>query len=226
MAKLTWDATGTRLYETGTDHGVVFPVVSSAYAKGVAWTGLRLVTESPDGAEETALFADNIKYLSLMSAENFKGTIGAYTYPDEVALLDGSFELTTGVTAGQQPRGSFGLSYRTLVGNDTERNNHGYKIHLVYGATLSPSERSYESVNDSPAAVEFSWDFTTVPVEIPGAKPSAHLIIDSTKVPVDKLQALENLIYGTDTQESKMPTPAEVVALIGASAPQPAQPVQ
>lgn len=216
MAKLLWNAPGSKQYETGTDRGVVFPNTGAGYGPGVAWAGLRSVKESPDGAEETALYADNTKYLSLMSAESFKGSIGAYMYPDAVAILDGTAELGKGVTVGQQARGSFGLSYRTIVGNDTQRNAFGYKIHLVYGATLSPSEREYASVNDSPAAVEFSWDFTTVPVDVPNMTPSAHLTIDSTKVEPAKLKAIEDMIYGTEALEAKLLLPSDIITLIGA----------
>lgn len=219
--RLVWDQVSERLYETGTDRGAVYPYSSTlkGYGEGEAWNGLRSVSESPDGAEETALFADNIKYLSLMSAENFKGSIGAYTYPDGVAILDGSAEIATGVTVGQQARGTFGFTYRTLIGNDTEKNEHGYKLHLVYGATLSPSQREYNSVNDSPEAVELSWDFTTTPIEIPGMKPSAHIVIDSTKVDKAKLTAFESILYGSDTAAAKLPTPEEVIAAFANTTP-------
>lgn len=210
---IKWDQVGEKKYETGTDRGVVFPYKESGYGDAVAWTGLRLVTQSPDGAEETALYADNMKYLSLLSAENFKGTIGAYTAPDVVEVLDGSVSPKKGVSIGQQSRGTFGFSYRTLIGNDTKKNAYGYRLHLVYGATISPSERSYESVNDTPAAIELSWDFTTTPVEVGnGLAPSAHIVIDSTKVQAADLQKFETLLYGSDSTPGKLPTPQEVIA--------------
>lgn len=217
MAALTWDEDGKRLYETGTDHGVLYPASESGYAAGVAWNGLTKVTESPDGAEETALWADNIKYLSMLSAEEFKGTIEAYTYPDEFAPMDGSAQLVKGAMVSQQTRKAFGLAYRTLIGNDQDGNDHGYKLHLVYGAKVSPSERAYETTNDSPAAITFSWAFTTTPVEMPnGLKRSAQIVIDSTSVDPDALKKLENTLYGTGSgsEGPKLPTPAEVLALL------------
>lgn len=200
MAKLTWDETSKRLYETGVRQGVLYPQDNSgAYPKGVAWNGLTAITESPSGAEETALWADDIKYLSLRSAEEFGATIEAYTYPDEFAICDGSAELATGVIVGQQPRKPFGLCYRTVLGNDTQLDNHGYKLHLIYGATASPSERAYQTVNDSPEAITFSWEMTTVPVAVKGARPTACVTIDSTKVDSTKLAALEAILYGYDS---------------------------
>ena len=195
---LKWDQTGDRLYETGTDRGVLYPYSSTAkkYVAGVAWNGLTAVTESPSGAEATDLWADNIKYLSIRSAEQFGATVEAYTYPDEWGQCDGSAEIATGVTIGMQKRAMFGLSYRTLVGNDTDNNDHGYKIHLVYGATASPSQRSYATVNDSPEAITFSWELTTTPVEVSGFKPTAILTVDSTKVDSTKLATLEAALYG------------------------------
>ncbi len=195
---LTWDQTGDRLYETGTKKGVLYPWSNTInnYGNGVAWNGLTAVTESPSGAEETALWADDIKYLSLRSAEEFGGTIEAYTYPDEWGQCDGSASIATGVVIGQQARSRFGLSYVTTLGNDTEGNDHGYKIHLVYGATASPSERGYATINDSPEAITFSWEFTTIPVEVPGFKPTAILTVDSTKIESTKLANLENALYG------------------------------
>lgn len=196
---LKWDQTGERLYETGTKKGVLYPWsnTKNAYGDGVAWNGLTAVTESPSGAEETALWADDIKYLSLRSAEEFGGTIEAYMYPEEFEQCDGSATIATGVSIGQQARSMFGLSYVTTVGNDTEGNDHGYKIHLVYGATASPSERGYATINDSPEAITFSWEFTTIPVEVPGFKPTAILTVDSTKADATKLANLENALYGT-----------------------------
>jgi len=216
LMALTWDQTGERLYETGTDHGVLYPQsADGTYGTGVAWNGLTKVTESPDGAEETALYADNSKYLSLLSAENFKGTIEAYTYPDEFAVCDGSAQVAEGVTVSQQPRMPFAMSYRTLVGNDTEANNHGYKIHLVWGAKVSPSERAYETVNDTPAALSFSWAFTTTPVDIGGDfQKSATMVIDSTTADKTALAALEAKLYGGDGDaQPTMPTPQEVLEM-------------
>lgn len=216
MAALTWDNTGERLYETGVDHGVIYPFNSTTktYGTGVAWNGLRSVDESPEGAEATDLYADNIKYLTMRSAEKFKGTIGAYMYPDEFAVLDGSASLATGVTIGQQKRGMFGFSYRTRVGNDTELDSHGYKLHLVYGCTVSPSEKSYETINDDPSAIEFGWDFETTPVNVTGHDPTAHVIIDSTKADSTKLAALEAVLYGGENAEARLPLPDEVTTLM------------
>ena len=215
MAKLTWDETSKRLYETGVRQGVLYPQDNSgAYPKGVAWNGLTAITESPSGAEETALWADDIKYLSLRSAEEFGATIEAYTYPDEFAICDGSAELTTGVIVGQQPRKPFGLCYRTVLGNDTQLDNHGYKLHLIYGATASPSERAYQTVNDSPEAITFSWEMTTVPVAVKGAKPTACVTIDSTKADSEKLTALEKILYGDESTEARLPLPDEIKSLL------------
>lgn len=214
MAKLVWDQIGEHLYETGTDHGVLYPIQDDkTYSKGVAWNGLTGVTLSPSGADETKLFADNIKYLSIRAAEEFGATITAYTYPDEWEACDGSATIATGVVAGQQARKTFGFSYRTLIGNDTEGTDHGYKIHLIYGATASPSERAYSTVNDSPEAIEFSWEVSTVPVEVPGFKPTAHLEIDSTKAPAAKMAALEEILYGGASTEARLPLPQEVIEL-------------
>lgn len=215
MAKITWDDTGKRLYETGTDHGVLYLLgEGGTYDTGVAWNGLTAVNESPSGAEATALYADNIKYLSLMSAEEFGGTIEAYTYPDEFNQCDGNAEPQEGVIIGQQDRAIFGLSYRTLIGNDVDGQGHGYKIHLVYGAQASPSEKAYATVNDSPEAVTFSWEFTTTPVNVTGFKPTASLVIDSTKVDPTDLQTLETALYGGDSAGTpKLPLPNEVIAM-------------
>lgn len=227
MAKLKWDQTGERLYETGCDRGVLFPVATGGtYGSGVAWNGLSSVNQSPSGAEATAVYADNIKYLDLMSAETFGATVEAYTYPDEFAECDGSATIAQGVTAGQQTRKMFGLSYRTLIGNDTEGTDHGYKIHLVYGAKAAPSERSYSTVNDSPEAATLSWELTTTPVDVPGFKPTAHLEIDSTKADPEKLKELEAILYGTDAgaegtpaaTEPRLPLPEEVITLMGTPA--------
>lgn len=220
MAKLTWDQTGERLYETGTKNGVLFVQENGSYPKGVAWNGLTGVTESPSGADTTDLYADDSKYLSLRSAEDFGGTIEAYTYPDEFAACDGSAEVATGVTIGQQTRKAFGLSYRTIIGNDADGDDHGYKLHLVYGATASPSERGYATVNDSPDAITFSWEFETTPVSIgtingKAFKPAACLTIDSTKVNAAKLAAFEEILYGSETADSRLPLPAEVIEFFG-----------
>lgn len=223
MAKLTWDESGTRIYETGTRRGVLYKKITSGeqagnYGKGVAWNGLTGVTESPSGAEENALYADDMKYLSLYSAEEFGGTIEAYTYPDEWAECDGSAYLADGVSIGQQPRVGFGLCYRTVLGNDTLGENYGYKLHLIYGAMASPSEKSYETINDSPDAITFSWEYTTTPVTVNDTyKPTSCIVIDSTKIDSTKLAALEDLLYGTAEAEPKLPTPAEVLAIVNAN---------
>ena len=220
MAKLVWDKTGDRLYETGVKNGVLYIPTSGVYSKGVAWNGLTAVTESPSGAEATALYADDTKYLSLMSAEEFGATIEAYTYPDEFAACDGSAELADGVMIGQQKRSTFGLCYKTTIGNDTEGNDHGYKLHIIYGAQAKPSERAYASINDSPEAITFSWEITTTPVNVTGAKPTASLVIDSTKADPSKLAALEDILYGKDGEpgnEPRLPLPDEIKTLMTAA---------
>lgn len=220
MSKLVWDKTGERLYETGVKQGVLYPMdAKGTYPKGVPWNGLTNVTESPSGAEATALYADDIKYLNLMSNEEFGGTIEAYTYPDEFAECDGSASIATGVYIGQQARKTFGFCYRTTIGNDVESNAHGYKLHLVYGALASPSEKAYSTINDNPEAVTFSWEFSTTPVNVTGFKPTACLTIDSTKVDAEKLAALEKILYGDDSDESsvaRLPLPDEVAQVISA----------
>lgn len=213
MSALVWDQTTQKLYETGVDRGVLYPVSNNAYGTGVAWNGLTAVNESPSGAEPSDIYADNIKYLTLRSAETFGATIEAYTYPDEFAECDGSAAVATGVTIGQQTRKSFGLCYRTLIGNDTDGQDHGYKLHLIYGCTASPSEKSYQTVNDSPEAITFSWEVSTTPVNVKGHKPTAQLIVDSTKVDKAKLDTLEAQLYGGENAEPKLPTPAEVIAI-------------
>lgn len=216
MTKIVWDQTGERLYETGVKKGVLYPMATGGtYPKGVAWNGLTAVTESPSGAEATPLYADDIKYLTLMSVEEFGGTIEAYTYPKEFEECDGSAELTAGVSIGQQPRKSFGFSYVTTIGNDVDSNKHGYKLHLVYGALASPSEKAYSTINDSPEAITFSWEFTTTPVAVNGFEPTACITIDSTKVEPAKLTALETKLYGSETEEATLPLPNEVAALMG-----------
>lgn len=215
--KLTWDQKGKRFYETGLSKGVLYPQDDKGlYPKGVAWNGLTSVTDSPEGAESTDLYADDIKYASFRSAETRNGTIEAYTYPDEFAECDGSAEVAPGVTIGQQTRKAFGLSYVTKIGNDVS-DDVGYKIHLVYGATVSPSETQHETINDSPDAVAFSWDYETTPVEVPGYKPTATMTIDSTKVEADKLKKLEDALYGTEDKEANLPTPEEVIKMISAA---------
>lgn len=213
MSKLVWDKTGEKFYETGVNKGVLYPQVSGAYPKGVAWNGLTAVNESPSGAEATPLYADNIKYLNLMSAEEFGASIEAYMYPDEFAQCNGEAELTDGVTIGQQKRTPFGLSYQTKIGNDVD-NELGYKIHLIYGALAAPSEKAYSTVNDSPEAITFSWELSTTPVEVEGFKPTASLVIDSTKVEKEKLAALEKVLYGSEDSESRLPLPNEVLSII------------
>ena len=215
MAKLVWDESGKRLYETGVEKGVLYVQGENGqYQNGVAWNGLTAVTESPSGAEPTALYADDIKYLELFSAEEFGATIEAYTYPEEFEACDGSASLGTGVTIGQQDRKAFGICYRTVVGNDVKGNEHGYKLHLVYGAKAKPSEKAYATVNDSPEAVTFSWEVTTTPVNVAGFKPTASVTIDSTKIQPEKLKAIEDKLYGTASEEATLPLPDEIKQII------------
>lgn len=220
MSRLVWDADSQRLYETGVSHGVIYPKsAEGTYPKGVAWNGLTSISESPSGAEATDIYADNQKYLSLRSAEEFSATIEAYTYPDEFALCDGTAELAKGITVGQQARKPFGLCYRTVLGNDAEGDDYGYKLHLVYGGTAAPSERSYQTINDSPEAITFSWEVNTTPVSVKGFKPTSTLIIDSTKVDAEKLRALEDILYGKDGDEQsepRLPLPDEIATLFTA----------
>lgn len=223
--KIKWDQTGEHLYETGVNRAVLYPYNTSAedktkaYDKGIAWNGITSVQESPSGAEATALYADNIKYLNLISKEEFGATIEAYTYPDEFAILDGSAELAAGVSIGQQSRGMFGLAYRTEIGNDVAGEDYGYKLHLIYGAKATPSEKSYSTINDSPEAITFSWTLNTTPVEVEGMKPTATVVIDSTKVNGTKLAALEKILYGTPAVEQtpavegRLPLPDEIADL-------------
>lgn len=217
MSKLVWDQTGERYYETGVKQGVLYvQATGGTYPKGVAWNGLTAVTESPSGAEATALYADDIKYLNLMSAEEFGATIEAYTYPDEFAQCDGSASLAEGVSIGQQARKAFGLCYRTTVGNDVDGNDYGYKLHIIYGALAAPSEKAYATINDSPEAITFSWEVTTTPVNVAGYKPTASITIDSTKVDADKLTALEKILYGSDEEsgsEARLPLPDEIATM-------------
>lgn len=215
MSKLVWDQTGERLYETGVKQGVLYlQGEGGVYNKGVAWNGLTAVTESPSGAEATPLYADDIKYLNLMSAEEFGATIEAYTYPDEFAECDGSAAIATGVYIGQQVRKTFGLCYRTVLGNDVDSNDYGYKLHLIYGALAAPSEKAYATVNDSPEAITFSWEVTTTPVSVEGFKPTASVTIDSTKVDTGKLAALEAILYGSESEEARLPLPDEIATLM------------
>lgn len=213
MSKLAWDKTGERLYETGVEKGVLYPMSGSSYGTGVAWNGLTGVTESPSGAEVTALYADNIKYLNLMSAEEFAFTIEAYMSPEEFDACDGTAEIATGVSIGQQKRSQFGFSYVTRLGNDTEGTDNGYKIHLIYGALASPSEKGYATINDSPEAITLSWECSTTPVDVDGMKPTACIVIDSTKTDATALAELESILYGDDTNEPRLPLPEEIVTL-------------
>lgn len=225
MAKIVWDKTGDHFYETGVKNCVLYIPTEGVYSKGVAWNGITAITESPSGAEATALYADDIKYLNLYSVEEFGATIEAYTYPDEFAECDGSAELVAGVKIGQQARKPFGLCYRTTIGNDTDGNDHGYKLHIIYGAMASPSEKSYNTINDSPEAVTFSWELTTTPVNVAGAKPTASITIDSTKVDDQKLAALEEVLYGKDgtgsdhtgAAEPRLPLPDEIKTIMTAA---------
>lgn len=217
--KLSWDNSGERLYETGVKNGVLYVQNAGKYPKGVAWNGLTAVTESPSGAEATPLYADDIKYLELTSEEEFGGTIEAYTYPDEFAECDGSAELVKGVKISQQKRKAFGLAYRTTIGNDEDGNDHGYKLHLVYGCKAAPSEKAYATINDSPEAITFSWEFTTTPVAVAGHKPTAHIEIDSTKADPTCLAALEAKLFGTESDDPQLPLPDEVKTLMTPAGP-------
>lgn len=223
--RIVWDAVGERLFETGVRNGVLYPRdVTGAYTGGVGWNGLTAVTESPSGAEPTPLWADDTKYLVLMSVEEFGGTIEAYTYPDEFISCDGSAELVEGVYVGQQPRRTFGLSYRTVLGNDVQLNEFGYKLHLIYGCVASPSEKAYSTINDSPEAISFSWELTTTPIPVTNHRPTASITIDSTKVEASALAALEEILYGkdptsvggTDGVAPRLPLPDEVASILAA----------
>lgn len=212
--ELTWDKVGERLYETGVDHGVLYkPNGAGAYTQGFAWNGLVSVSEAPSGAEATPQYADNIKYLNLVSAEEFGATLEAFTYPEEFAEHDGSASPVAGIAVGQQARKPFGLSYRTRVGNDVDGTDHGYKLHLIYGALAAPSEKAYNTINDSPEAITFSWELTTTPVSVTGLKPTAQLTIDSTKVDATALALLEDALYGTAGTDARLPLPDEVIAM-------------
>lgn len=217
MPRLTWDDLGKRFYETGVKQGVLYPQEGGAYPKGVAWNGLTAVTESPSGVEPTPLYADDIKYLELTSNEEFGCTIEAYTYPDEFKACNGEATLAAGVTIGQQTRVPFGFCYKTVLGNDEKKNDYGYKLHLVYGATASVSEKAFQTVNDSPEAITFSWEVTTTPVAVKGFKPTAILTIDSTTIAPEKLTALEDILYGKETVEARLPLPDEIAELVKAA---------
>lgn len=217
--RLTWDDAGKRLYETGVKQGVLYPQDDNgAYPKGVAWNGLTAVTESPEGAEPTPLYADDIKYLNLLSTEEFKATVEAYTYPDEFTECDGSGSLVEGVTIGQQDRKTFGLSYRTSLGNDVKGNEYGYKLHIVYGCLAAPSEKAYATVNDSPEAITFSWEVSTTPVNVTGFKPTASLVLDSVKLGAAKMKAIEDVLYGSSAAEARLPLPDEIKSIIESAA--------
>lgn len=225
MSKLIWDKTGEKLYETGVKQGVLYPVgEGGTYPKGYAWNGLTAVTESPSGAEATALYADDIKYLNLYSAEEFGATVECYTYPDEFGKCNGEAELALGVSIGQQNRKSFGMSYKTTLGNDIDGDKHGYKLHIIYGAMASPSEKGYSTINDSPEAITFSYELTTTPVSVSGGfKPTASLVIDSTKIDAEKLAKLEEILYGKDPTteggndgvDPRLPLPDEIATIVG-----------
>lgn len=215
MSKLVWDQSGKRLYETGVDHGVLYPIqTGGVYSKGVAWNGLTAVTESPSGADINDIYADNMKYLGLVGAEKFGATVEAYTYPDEFAECDGSVELVKGATIGQQNRKVFGMVYRTVIGNDVDGNEHGYKLHLIYGATAAPSEKAYNTINEDPEAITFSWELSTTPVNVTGHKPTASLTIDSTKADPTKLAELEKILFGDTETEPRLPLPDEIAQLL------------
>ena len=215
MSKIVWDEIGERFFETGVKMGVLYPQDSTGkYPKGVAWNGLTAVNESPSGADATDLYADDDVYATLRAKEKFGATIEAYTYPDEFAACDGSAELAQGITIGQQARKAFGLCYRTAVGNDVDGDEHGYKIHLVYGATAAPSSKDYATVNESPEAITFSWEISATPIKVTGHKPTATLTIDSRTVAPESLTKIEQVLYGTEQKEAQLPTPDEILALI------------
>ena len=215
MSKLIWDATGEKMYETGVDHGVLYVMEGGVYPNGVVWNGLTAVTESPSGAEATPLYADNIKYLNLMSAEEFGATIEAYMYPEEFEQCDGTAEVVKGMAIGQQSRKTFGMCYRTRIGNDVNNDAHGYKLHIIYGAVAAPSEKAYSTVSDSPEAITFSWEVKTTPVTVTGHQPTATVVINSTKVAKEKMEALEAVLYGSEEAEARLPLPDEIATLIG-----------
>ena len=213
--RLEWDKTGEKLYETGVSQCALYVQGDGGtYPKGVAWNGITAINESPSGAEANPIYADNIKYLNLISTEEFGATIEAYTYPEEFNVCDGTAEIAKGVTIGQQKRKTFGLCYKTIVGNDTDSNEHGYKLHIIYGALAAPSEKNYETVNDSPDAITFSWEVSTTPVNVNGNKPTASLTIDSTKVNKEKLAKLEDILYGSAEADARLPLPDEIATVM------------
>ena len=215
MAKLVFNNVGERLFETGVKNGVLYVMGDDGtYEKGVVWNGLTAVTESPSGAETTPLYADDVKYVVIYAAEEFGATVEAYTYPEEFEECDGSASIFEGITIGQQTRKSFGMCYKTSVGNDVQGQDFGYKIHIIYGAKAAPSEKSYSTINDSPEAVTFSWELSTVPVPVEGFNPTATMVIDSTRVPAEKLALIEDKLYGTETEEATLPLPNELLALL------------
>lgn len=219
MSKLTWDNTGERLYETGVKQAALYVQEKGVYSDGVAWNGITAVTESPSGAEATPLYADDIKYLNLISTEELGATIEAYTYPDEFSECDGSASIATGVSIGQQNRKTFGLVYKTTLGNDVASNDYGYKLHIMYGALAAPSEKAYATINDSPEAITFSWEVTTTPVSVTGHKPTSLITIDSTKADKTKLAALEAILYGSEEKEARLPLPDEIAELMKTDTP-------
>lgn len=214
MSKIVWDKSGERFYETGVRNGVLYVQENGTYPKGVAWNGLTAVTESPSGAEPSPLYADDIKYLNLLSTEEFAATVEAYTYPPEFEECDGSASIAVGVNIGQQKRKPFGMSYKTVLGNDEENNSYGYKLHIIYGALAAPSEKAYASINDSPEAITFSWELSTTPVSVTGFDPTASITIDSTKANPEKLAALEKILYGDTDTEPRLPLPDEIAQLM------------
>lgn len=217
MTKMKWDQEGQRIYETGVSQGALYVYKDSKYQTGVPWNGLTTVTESPSGAEASPLYADNIKYLELISNEEFGASIEAYTYPDEFAECDGSAEIAEGVLIGQQSRCKFGLAYKTKLGNDTEGDSYGYKLHVIYGCQAAPSEKVYGTINDSPEAITFSWEVTTTPVEVAGFKPTSTIVIDSTKIAAEKLKLIEDMLYGDDQSgEPTLPTPEQIINIVKA----------
>lgn len=218
MSRIEWDKTGERLYETGVSNGVLYVQVDATYPAGVAWNGLTAVTESPSGAEATPLYADNIKYLNLVAAEEFSATIEAYDAPEEFDECDGTKEIVPGMLIGQQPRKTFGFCYKTRIGSDAKGDQHGYKIHIVYGCLAAPSEKAYQTVNDSPEAIAFSWEVSTTPVNVKGGQPTATVTIDSTRVDAAKLKLLEDELYGTEDKEAHLPLPDEIAAILGKAA--------
>ena len=216
MPKLEWDKSGEKLYETGVKNCALYVFRNNAYDKGIAWNGITGITESPSGAEASPLYADDIKYLNLISNEDFGATLEAYTYPKEFEECDGTAEISKGVSIGQQNRKTFGLVYKTTLGNDVDGNSHGYKIHVIYGCLAAPSEKAYASINDSPEAITFSWELSTTPVEVEGFKPTSTITIDSTKIEAEKLKKLEDKLYGSETGEATLLLPNEIMALLSA----------